>query len=94
MKIIYNNQKNVFKLIKKFHKNYFLWLISVEWIKNENKWLLSNTWNTRSIVVQEQQENTTWSTWNSVVWKQQEDTAWIMIWNTWTQRIWLYYMIW
>ena len=87
-------KKNVFELMKEFHKDHSSWFVSVEWVKNENKWLLSNTWSTRSVIVQEQQKNTAWSTWNLVVQEQQKNTAQIIIWNTQTQRIWLYYIIW
>ena len=30
-------KKNIFELIKEFHEDHFLWLISAEWIKDENK---------------------------------------------------------
>ena len=44
-------KKNASELIKKFHKNHSLQSVSAEWVKNENKQLSLNTWNTRSIVV-------------------------------------------
>ena len=45
-------KKDVFKKLKEFHENHFLWSASAEWIKEKNKQLSSDT-----------QNMNTWITW-------------------------------
>ena len=42
-------KKNASILIKKFHEDHSSWSVSTEWIKEENWWLLSDTWFTKQI---------------------------------------------
>ena len=44
MKIVHNDKKNTSALIKKFHQNHSSQSALTEWVKEENQWLLSNTW--------------------------------------------------
>ena len=38
-------KKDASEELKEFHENHFSWSVLTEWIKEENKWLSSDTWN-------------------------------------------------
>ena len=44
MKTVHDNKKNASILIKKFHENHSSQSVSIEWIKEENQQLFSDTW--------------------------------------------------
>ena len=50
MKIIHNNKKNAFILIKKFHQDHSSWSASAEWVKKKiDDWFLN--WNDYNFVL-------------------------------------------
>ena len=74
-------KKNTSALIKEFHQDHSSWSVSTEWIKEENWWLLSNTWIMKTWIMKTKKnmklteimtsiliEMKTWnSTWNTIL---------------------------
>ena len=44
-------KKNTSALIKEFHQDHSLWSALTEWVKEENQWLLSDTWITKTQIM-------------------------------------------
>ena len=92
MRTVYNNKKNILILIKKFHQDHSLWFVLIEWIKEENWWLLSDIWITKWITKSEKSWIRTWFwLWSKII-ITNTNTNWLhaheiwKFWNLWCSR--------